>query len=95
MACIVLIHGAHTGGWVWSETANLLGAMGYEVHASTLIGGVIPKSGYSYAEMTGERARREMAGEAQPQANAQPSKSQADDPKAWVKTLPEVSINQG
>jgi pimeloyl-ACP methyl ester carboxylesterase len=38
MAPIVLVHGAYTGGWVWSETASSLTALGHVVYTPTLTG---------------------------------------------------------
>jgi pimeloyl-ACP methyl ester carboxylesterase len=38
MATIVLIHGAWTGGWLWSRVAADLRARGHTVHAPTLTG---------------------------------------------------------
>lgn len=38
MATIILIHGAWTGGWVWSRVAPDLRARGHTVHAPTLTG---------------------------------------------------------
>ena len=38
MATIVLVHGAHVGGWAWRDVARLLRAMGHEVYTPTLTG---------------------------------------------------------
>ncbi|GGG22083.1 esterase [Caldovatus sediminis] len=38
MACILLIHGAYTGGWVWSRVAAELRAAGHHVLAPSLDG---------------------------------------------------------
>ena len=38
MAAFVLIHGAFTGGWIWSRTARALSKLGHEVHRPTLTG---------------------------------------------------------
>lgn len=38
MACIVLVHGAFHGGWVWSRVAPRLRAAGHDVLAPTLTG---------------------------------------------------------
>jgi pimeloyl-ACP methyl ester carboxylesterase len=38
VATLVLVHGAHAGGWWWGESRDLLRAAGHEVHAPTLTG---------------------------------------------------------
>jgi pimeloyl-ACP methyl ester carboxylesterase len=38
MAALVLVHGAFTGGWIWTETASRLTRLGHVVHTPTLTG---------------------------------------------------------
>jgi pimeloyl-ACP methyl ester carboxylesterase len=38
MATIVLVHGSHSGGWIWQRVTSLLRAAGHEVYAPTLTG---------------------------------------------------------
>jgi pimeloyl-ACP methyl ester carboxylesterase len=38
MSCVVLVHGAFHGGWVWKRVAPLLTRAGHDVHTPTLTG---------------------------------------------------------
>jgi pimeloyl-ACP methyl ester carboxylesterase len=61
MACILLIHGAYTGGWVWSRVAAELRAAGHHVLAPSL-DGCAERAHLLRPDITTESQAEELAG---------------------------------